>query len=365
MSRLRNLLTLPFRKAQVSITPSEVVHQENKWSLLRYKARPTGRKYKRPIVMVPSLINRHYVLDLAPNKSMVAYLVEEGHDVFIIDWGTPGSEDRFLRLEDIADRYIGRATRVAARLAGVEKVHLLGYCMGGILTTLHIARRPERVVSHVAIAAPLRFDVEGILGSWTRNPDFDVDSVIKAFGNVPAKFLQASFHMLKPTLTLWKAVNVVDKAGSEEFLDGFLATEHWGKDNVDFPGEVFRALIEDLYRQDGIMKETLYISGQATRLANIETPTLIITFEHDYIVPKESATIMLDCISSPIKSHIHLNGGHVGAVVSRRAKTGLWPQLSQWWQDHESDTRGSKSEIESPAIPKLVEPTKVQSQAIS
>ena len=122
MSRLRNLLTLPLRKAEVSITPSEVVHRENKWRLLRYRAGKQGRKYKRPIVRVPSLINRHYVLDLAPNKSMVAYLVESGHDVFIIDWGDPGREDRFLRLDDIADRYIGRATRVAARIAGVKKV---------------------------------------------------------------------------------------------------------------------------------------------------------------------------------------------------------------------------------------------------
>lgn len=335
MSRLRNLLTLPLRKAQVSITPSEVVHRENKWRLLRYRAGKQGRKFKRPIVMVPSLINRHYVLDLAPNKSMVAYLVEEGHDVFIIDWGDPGREDRFLRLDDIADRYIGRATRVAARIAGVEKVHLLGYCMGGTLTTLHIARRPERIASHVAIAAPLRFDVEGILGSWTRSPDFDVDSVVEAFGNIPAKFLQASFHLLKPTLRLWKAANVVDRADNDEFLDGFLATEHWGKDNVDFPGEVFRALIQDLYRDDGIINETLHISGEPTRLEAIKTPTLIVTFEHDYIVPKESATVMLDGISSSEKSHIHLMGGHVGAVVSRKAKAGLWPALSRWWADHE------------------------------
>ncbi len=341
MSRLRNLLTLPLRKAKVSITPSEVVHRENKWSLLRYKARPEGRTFKRPIVMVPSLINRHYVLDLAPGKSMVAFLVEQGHDVFIIDWGTPGREDKYLTLGDIADRYIGRATRIAAKLAGSKQVHLLGYCMGGILTTMHIARRPERVASHVAIAAPLRFDKGGILGSWTRSPDFDVNAVVEAFGNVPARLLQASFHMLKPTLGIWKGANVIDRAENDEFLDAYVATEHWGSDNVDFPGEVFRALIEDLYRGDGIMNESIYLGGQPIRLSNIQTPTLIVTFEHDYIVPTESATVMLDRISSTQKAHIHLNGGHVGAVVSRKAATGLWPQLSQWWQDHEEEERAS------------------------
>ena len=335
MKRLRNLLSLPLKKAKVSITPSECVHRENKWRLLRYKASPEGRVYKRPILMVPSLINRHYVLDLAEGKSMVAYLVDQGHDVFIMDWGTPGREDKYLTLEDIADRYIGRATRVAARLAGTKKVHLLGYCMGGILTTMHIARRPERIASHVAIAAPLRFDKGGILGSWTRSPEFDVDGLVDAFGNVPARLLQTSFHMLKPTLGLWKSANVIDRADNDDFLDGFVATEHWGRDNVDFPGEVFRALIQDLYRNDGIMNETIFLGGQAIRLAAIEAPTLIVTFEHDYIVPTASATVMLDHISSTDTKHIHLSGGHVGAVVSRRAATGLWPELSAWWVDHD------------------------------
>jgi len=338
MSRLKNFLTLPMRKANVSITPSQVVHRENKWSLLRYEARPEGRLHKCPIVMVPSLINRHYVLDLAPNKSMVAYLVAQGHDVFIIDWGTPGREDKFLTLDDIADRYIGRAIRVAADLANVPKVHLLGYCMGGTLTTMHIARRPERVASHVAIAAPLQFDDGGILSAWTRSPDFDVDAIVNAFGNVPARFLQASFHMLKPTLGVWKGANVYDRADNEEFLDGFVATEHWGSDNVDFPGEVFRALIRDLYQNDGIMNESIHLGGEAVRLRNIETPTLIVTFEHDYIVPKASATVMLDSISSATKKHIHLNGGHVGAVVSRRAAAGLWPELSAWWVESEGQS---------------------------
>lgn len=335
MSRLRNLLSLPIRKANVAPTPSEVVHQENKWSLLRYQAGAKGRIHKTPIVMIPSLINRHYVLDLAPDKSLVAYLVDRGHDVFILDWGQPGREDRFLTLDDIADRYIGRATRVAARLAGTQKVHLLGYCMGGILTTMHIARRPARIASHVAIAAPLRFDTGGMLSTWTRTPEFDVNSLVDAYGNIPASLLQKSFHLLKPTLGVWKAANVVDRADNEEFLEGFLATEHWGRDNIDFPGEIFRALIQDLYRNDGIMNETITLSGETIRLAAIETPTLIVTFEHDYIVPKESATVMLDRISSTDKEHIHLSGGHVGAVVSRKAASGLWPDLSAWWMHHE------------------------------
>ena len=81
---------------RVGQTPAVTVHHENKWRLLRYRARPEGLAFRTPILLVPSLINRHYVLDLMPNKSFAQWLVARGHDVYVIDWGTPGDEDRFL-----------------------------------------------------------------------------------------------------------------------------------------------------------------------------------------------------------------------------------------------------------------------------
>ncbi len=94
-------------------TPADVACHENKWKLLRYRARPQGLAFKTPVLLVPSLINRHYVLDLMPGKSFAEYLVAQGLDVFCIDWGTPGDEDRFLTFDDVVRRAIW-----AARFAG-------------------------------------------------------------------------------------------------------------------------------------------------------------------------------------------------------------------------------------------------------
>ena len=106
----------------VGTTPADVVFRDNKWRLLRYRA-PEGvvRRHRTPVLLVPSLINRHYVLDLLPGKSFAQGMVERGHDVFCIDWGTPGDEDRYLTFDDVCDAYLGRAIRVAARLANVER----------------------------------------------------------------------------------------------------------------------------------------------------------------------------------------------------------------------------------------------------
>jgi polyhydroxyalkanoate synthase len=204
--------------------------------------------------------------------------------------------------------------------------------MGGTLAAIFAAVRPERVASLVAIAAPVRFHDEGLLSRWTNSRTFDIDALIDACGNAPWQVLQSSFQMLRPTLPLAKAVGVLDKAWNDEFLDGFLALETWGNDNVALPGEFYRRYVKDLYRADGLLNGTFSLSGQPVRLANIKCPVLAVTFEHDNSVLPQSAAALLDMVGSKETQRIHLPGGHVGAVVSRAASKGLWPQLSQWLQ---------------------------------
>jgi polyhydroxyalkanoate synthase subunit PhaC len=322
-------------RPQVGTTPADIVHRENKWRLLRYRPQAEGRAFPTPILLVPSLINRHYVLDLLPGKSFAEYLVARGHDVFCIDWGTPSDEDRHLDFDTICDRYLARAIRVAAREAGAARVHLLGYCLGGTLAAIHVAARPERIASLVALAAPVGFHDAGLLSAWTRTKSFDVDALVDAFGNVPWQLMQSAFHLLRPTLGLSKAVQLVDRAWDDEFLDGFLALETWGSDNVSFPGECYRRYVRELYRDDALLRGSFSLSGRPARLESIRCPTLAITFEHDGIVPWQSARVLLDRIGSDDKQHIHLTGGHVGAVVSKKAARTLWPQLSAWWAGRE------------------------------
>ena len=126
MSRLKNLLGLVTRpKPPVGTTPADVVHRENKWRLLHYRAQGP-KKFETPVLLVPSLINRHYVMDLLPGKSMAEDLVKMGHDVYCIDWGTPSDEDRFVTFDDVCDKYLGRAIRHVAKTSPRGKTHVLG-----------------------------------------------------------------------------------------------------------------------------------------------------------------------------------------------------------------------------------------------
>lgn len=346
MKRLINLAGLWKRpRPAVGTTPADEVHRENKWRLLHYRPRAQGLAFRTPVLMVPSLINRHYVLDLMPGKSFTEYLVAQGHDVFTVDWGTPGPEDRYLTFDEICDGYLGRALRIAASASERGQAHLLGYCLGGTLTAIHAAVRPERVASLVALAAPVRFQDEGLLSTWTRLPGFDVATMIEAYGNVPWPLMQAAFQMMRPTLNLSKGVHLLDRAWNDEFLDGFLALETWGNDNVSFPGECFRRYIEELYRRDALVAGTFTLSGRPARLEGISAPLLAITCEHDNIVPWRSAAELMDRVASTDKERIHLPGGHVGAIVSKSAAAGLWPKISGWWAARD-EARGGEAERE-------------------
>lgn len=336
MSKLGMLWARP--KPVIGTTMADVVHAENKWKLLRYR-RTTPAKFDTPVLMVPSLINRHYVLDLAPGKSLTEYLLAEGHDVFVIDWGTPGPEDRALSFDRICDDYLGRAIRKAARTSPRNKVHLLGYCLGGTLAAMHAAVRPEHVASVATLAAPVRFDDEGILAAWTNVKSLDIRGLVDAVGNVPPWLLQAAFHMLRPTLGLSKAVHVLDRGHDDEFLEGFLALETWGNDNIPFPGACFERIITELYQQNLLIKGELRLSGQRVDLARLLMPLLVVTFQHDNIVSEISAKALFDVAGAQDKVHLDLHGGHVGAVVSRKAGGRLWPKLTEFWSSRDQEPR--------------------------
>ncbi|MEZ4371796.1 MAG: alpha/beta fold hydrolase [Polyangiaceae bacterium] len=332
-AELIDLLKKP--RSVVGQTPARVVHQENKLRVLRYTPRPEGISHKTPIVIVPSLINRNYVLDLLPGKSFVAFLVEQGHDVYMIDWGTPSAEDRHLDFDVYCDRYISRAIRAARRHSGALRVHLLGYCLGGTLTSIYAAAYPERVATLTALAAPIDFHDGGLLSAWTLTKTFDLPGLVKAFANVPWPLMQASFHMLRPTLAISKLITLIDRRADAEFLRGFFATEIWGNDNVSFPGACYQRYIQELYRENRLVRGEFVLSGRAARLDSIACPTLVVTFRDDHIVPWRGAARLHELISSEDKDILQLPGGHVGAVVSRRARAGLWKQMSDFWANRE------------------------------
>ncbi|MEY3012461.1 MAG: hypothetical protein RIT45_1196 [Pseudomonadota bacterium] len=332
LRRLVALAGLPTRpRPAVGASPADVVHRENKLRLLRYRADPEVAPSGLPVLLVPSLINRHYVLDLMPGKSLVRWLVAQGHEVYCIDWGTPGPEDAGLGMDDVVLGLLGRSVRVAG--AG-RPVHLLGYCMGGMFTAMLAAVRPAEVASLTALAAPIRMAGDpGLLRAWATTRGLDVDALVAAEGVVPWQLLQGAFQLLRPTLNLGKAVHLVDRASREGFLDGYLAMETWANDNVGLPGAFFATYINAIYRDDRLADGTLSLGGERVDLGAIRCPTHAIVFVDDHIAPAASCRALLELVSADERRLLELRGSHVGGVVSTAAARNLWPHLAAFWRE--------------------------------
>lgn len=349
LQRLWQLATLPTApRPPVGVTPADVVWHHNKLRLLRYRPRAAGLALPTPVLLVPSLINRHYVLDLTPGKSLAAWLVDQGFDVFCLDWGAPGREDADLDLDDIVLGLLGHAVRRVASQArqqgGDGRVHLLGYCMGGMLTAMLAARRPDEVASMVAVATPVALgDDGGLLRAWAQVDTLDLEALVAATGAVPAWLLQGAFQLLRPTLQLSKAVHLVDRAWRPGFVASHLAMEAWANDNVALPGAFFRRYIQEIYRDDALARGTLSLGGAPLRLQEVRAPTLAVVFGDDHIAPAASCRVLLELIGSERRELLELSGSHVGGVVSAAAGKRLWPVLAAWWMGVGGGSEGSGS----------------------
>jgi len=314
----------------VGQTPSETVYEANKLSLEHYE--PEERRYETPIVLVYALINRPYVLDLQPNRSVVKRLLEGGFDVYLIDWGEPSLLDSSLGLSDYVRRYLDECVDVAREAAGVEDVALLGYCMGGTMSAMYASLHPEKVRTLSLMAAGLYFDdTGGVLEEWGDAERFSPADLAETFGTVPSTFFDAGFAAMDPVEnTVSKYARLVDNADDEAFVKNFARMERWLNDGIDMAGETYREFLEEMYRENALYRGELELDGERVELDAIDMPVLQILAEYDHLVPPEASRPFNDVVGSDDVTTMEEPTGHIGLSVSRTAHAELWPNVREW-----------------------------------
>jgi polyhydroxyalkanoate synthase len=317
-------------EVKLGTTPHEVVFTENKLRLLHYHP-VTEKTCPVPLLMIFALVNRPYILDLKPGRSVVEVLLKKGIDVYLIDWGIPGDEDRYLDLNHYINRYIRKVVEKIKKISGSDKVSIMGYCMGGTMSAMYTALYPEDVKNLILMTAGIDFKVDGILNLWGDKPNFDVDKFVEAYGNVPPEFLQVGFLLIKPVQNLVsKYVSFYENIDNEQFVENFLAMEKWLNDNIPVPGEVFREFIKYCYQENLLVKNKLRINGRLVDLRKITCSVLNLIAEHDHLVPPASSIVFNDLISSQDKETIIYPTGHIGLSVSSKSLKELWPKVADW-----------------------------------
>jgi polyhydroxyalkanoate synthase subunit PhaC len=310
-------------------TPRAVVARNGTAALYRFLPPPgTTLASRTPVLLVPSMINRWYVLDLRPGASVVEALLAAGFDVWLLDWGVPEEEDRYLSWTDVLDR-LARMRRRVLRETAQPKVAVLGYCMGGTLAAIDAALHPHTIAALIDLAGPIDFSCGGMLHRMVDPRWFDAGAVADA-GNVAPAQMQAGFTALRPTIDLAKLAGLGELIGDPRAQLAFRALEAWAGDNIPFPGEAYRTYITDLYQRNALVRGEHLVRGRVADLGAITAPTLAIVADRDGICPAAAATALLDHVGSKDVQTLRVAGGHVGAVVGSRASRDMYPALAAW-----------------------------------
>lgn len=329
------------RKVQIATTPHDVVYEEDSLKLLRYR-NEHSIDLAEPVLVCFALVNRPYILDLQPDRSVVRQLLKRGFDVYLIDWGIPTAADRTLRLVDYVCGFLKNVADFVCSHSGSSKLNLLGYCMGGTMSVMYTALYPQQVRNLILMAAPIDFSGEEcLLNVWTRPEYFDVDGLIDAFGNCPGSFLQTSFQLMKPVQNYFeKYYNFFEKMDDDAYLENYFAMERWVNDNIPVAGETFREFVKQLYQQNQLVKGEFRLRDEPVKLENITCPVLTLTAEQDHLVPASSTLAIKNYVSSKYVHHMSINAGHIGLAVSSKAHRQLWPDAAMWIADHSTNRAG-------------------------
>lgn len=322
-------------EARVAPTPKDTVFRQGRGSVYRFRG--TGDRSHLPVLLVPSMINRWYVIDLREGASLASALLRNGDEAapwetFCFDWGIPEDEDRYQTWDDALGR-LDRAVRFVQRETGAPKVAIVGYCMGATMSGIYTALNTDRVAALVNLAGPFDFSHAGRLGTMVDARWFD-PAAMTAAGNLGANQMQSGFLSLAPTSAISKWIGLADRAHDPKSVEAFAALETWASDNIPFPAAAYVTYIRELYQENRLIRGEHWARGERVDLTRIRCPVLSIVAERDAICPPKAATALNDATSSSVKDVLSVPGGHVGAVVGSRAARELYPRLYAWLKQH-------------------------------
>ncbi|MCY0992320.1 alpha/beta fold hydrolase [Nannocystis sp. ILAH1] len=316
----------------VNSTPKRVVYARGGMKLIRFE--PAVRRFRTPILFVYSLINRYYILDFLPGRSLIEFMTQQGFDVYAIDWGTPGAVEQDMTWDDLLGGFVEAAKRWVFKLSGADDLTMYGYCMGGTMALAAAALHPNGVRNFVAQATPVDFKHGGIFTTWTDPEFFDVDSMVDAYGNVPIDLMESGFSMMAPVQRISKWFEVFRRLDDRDFVTNFLAMEHWAADNVPFPGEVYRQYVRDCYQENNFFEGRMIVGGRRVDLRQIHGPLLVLVADNDTIAPPPSSEALLGAVSSTDKTLLRFPVGHIGLSTSSKGPRVIWPKIAGWLAEH-------------------------------
>jgi len=316
--------------AVIGATPREVVWTHRKTTLYRYHS--ADRRHAVPILLVFALINRPDIFDLRPGYSYVEYLLGEGYDVFLVDWGEQGPEDDDLGVADYVCDELHWAVRETVRASGQDEVTLMGWCIGATLSAMYTALHPDGPVRNVVLLT-MPIDTKGTTyASWVDRPALDAERLTAA-GGVPGAMIDVANRLLKPMTNFVTTRRKLVESVHEGSVDrvAYQAMSKWVSNNPPFPAQAFRDWITWMYKENRLVQGTMRLRGHVVDFGRIRRQSvLVVTASADHIAPRAGTVPFLGMVGATDVTHFDRRGGHIGLMAGSRARQEIWPDIAGW-----------------------------------
>jgi len=304
----------------VAATAGEVIYQNALIELIQYSP-TTADVYAEPVLIVPAWIMKYYILDLSAKNSLVKYLVDEGHTVFMISWKNPTADDRDLGMDDYLEMGIQAAVDVISQIVPQRGIHAVGYCIGGTLLSIAVAhlasKQDARFSSMTLFAAQTDFSEPGELALFISESQLAMLSEkMRQAGVLDSKQMGAAFQLLRPRDLIWSPLIKTYLKGERDSMIDLMA---WNADGTRMPYRMHTEYLYRLYLHNELAQGTFPVQGHAVSLQDIKIPMFVVGTETDHVAPWRSVVKVSQLVSSEDFTFLLTSGGHNAGIISGRS----------------------------------------------
>ena len=301
----------------LAVTPGKVVFRNELIELIQYE--PTTKDvFAEPVLCVPAWIMKYYILDLSPRNSMVKYLVDKGHTVFMISWMNPDEGDRDMGMDDYVGKGLLAAVDAVAAIVPKRKIHAVGYCIGGTLLSIGAATLArdgdERLASVTMFAAQTDFSEPGELAFFINPSQLAMlEAMMHRKGVLESRQMGGAFALLRAQDLLWQPMIDQYVKGQRAPMVDLMA---WNADGTRMPWRMHTEYLYRLYLDNELATNRFPVGGRRVRLSDLRVPMFVVGTETDHVAPWKSVYKVDNLVRSDDVTFLLTSGGHNAGIIS-------------------------------------------------